>query len=125
MKAAQRRRARSRLEVVASKAIAFPDKARQEIWRGLSISRLFARRNSRVRVPPRSKPAGRRTRNQRRPTMRFMVMVKATKDSEAGVLPDEKLLTAMGKDNEELAKAGGPLAGEGLPPSSQGAPVRF
>jgi hypothetical protein len=57
--------------------------------------------------------------------MRFMVMVKATKDSEAGVLPDEKLLTAMGKYNEELAKAGVMLAGEGLRPSSDGARVRF
>jgi len=57
--------------------------------------------------------------------MRFMVMVKATKDSEAGVLPDEKLLAAMGKFNEELAKAGVMLAGEGLQPSSKGARVRF
>jgi hypothetical protein len=54
-----------------------------------------------------------------------MVMVKATKDSEAGVLPDEKLLTAMGKYNEELVKAGVMLAGEGLQPSSKGARVRF
>jgi hypothetical protein len=54
-----------------------------------------------------------------------MVMVKATKDSEAGVLPDEKLLTAMGKYNEELVKAGVMLAGEGLRPSSDGARVRF
>jgi hypothetical protein len=57
--------------------------------------------------------------------MRFMVMVKATKDSKAGVLPDEKLLTAMGKYNEELVKAGVMLAGEGLQPSSKGARVRF
>ena len=57
--------------------------------------------------------------------MRFMVMVKATKDSEAGVLPDEKLLNAMGKFNEELVKAGVMLAGEGLQPSSKGARVRF
>jgi hypothetical protein len=57
--------------------------------------------------------------------MRFMVMVKATKDSEAGVLPDEKLLADMGKFNEELAKAGVMLAGEGLQPSSKGARVRF
>jgi hypothetical protein len=54
-----------------------------------------------------------------------MVMVKATKDSEAGVLPDEKLFAAMGKFNEELAKAGVMLAGEGLQPSSKGARVRF
>jgi hypothetical protein len=54
-----------------------------------------------------------------------MVMVKATPTSEAGVLPDEKLLTAMGKYNEELVKAGVMLAGEGLQPSSKGARVRF
>jgi hypothetical protein len=57
--------------------------------------------------------------------MRFMIVVKATKDSEAGVLPDEKLLTDMGKFNEELVKAGVLLAGEGLHPSSKGARVRF
>ena len=57
--------------------------------------------------------------------MRFMVIVKANKDSEAGVLPDEKILTAMGKYNEELAKARVMLAGEGLHPSSKGARVRF
>ncbi|HMI46804.1 MAG TPA: YciI family protein [Gemmatimonadaceae bacterium] len=57
--------------------------------------------------------------------MRFIVMVKATKDSEAGVLPDEKLLADMGKYNEELVKAGVMLAGEGLQASSKGARVRF
>ncbi|HEY0336335.1 MAG TPA: YciI family protein [Burkholderiales bacterium] len=57
--------------------------------------------------------------------MRFMVLVKATKDSEAGVLPDQKLLADMGKFNEELVKAGVMLAGEGLQPSSKGARVRF
>ena len=57
--------------------------------------------------------------------MRVMVIVKATKNSEAGVLPDEKLLTAMGKYNEELVKAGVMLAGEGLHPSSRGKRVRF
>jgi len=57
--------------------------------------------------------------------MRFMVMVKANKSSEAGVLPDAKLLAAMGKYNEELVKAGVMLAGEGLQPSSKGARVRF
>jgi hypothetical protein len=54
-----------------------------------------------------------------------MVLVKADKNSEAGVLPDEKLLTEMGRFNEELAKAGIMLAGEGLHPSSKGARVRF
>jgi len=57
--------------------------------------------------------------------MRFMVIVKATKESEAGILPTEELFTAMGKYNEELAKAGIMLAGEGLQPSSKGARVRF
>jgi hypothetical protein len=57
--------------------------------------------------------------------MRFMLLVKADKNSEAGVLPDEQLLTAMGKYNEELVKAGVLLAGEGLHPSSRGARVRF
>jgi hypothetical protein len=57
--------------------------------------------------------------------MRFMIMVKATQDSEAGVMPSEKLLADMGKFNEELVKAGIMLAGEGLQPSSKGARVRF
>jgi hypothetical protein len=57
--------------------------------------------------------------------MRFMIMVKATKDSEASVMPSEKLLAEMGKFNEELVKAGVMLAGEGLHPSSKGARVRF
>jgi hypothetical protein len=57
--------------------------------------------------------------------MRCMVIVKADKDSEAGVLPDKKLLTDMGKFNEELVKAGVMLAGEGLQPSSKGKRVKF
>ena len=57
--------------------------------------------------------------------MRFIVMVKANKDSEAGVLPDQKLLAEMGNFNEELVKAGVMLAGEGLHPSSKGARVKF
>jgi len=57
--------------------------------------------------------------------MRFMVIVKASKNSEAGVLPSEKLLAEMGKFNEELTQAGVMLAGEGLQPSSKGARVRF
>jgi hypothetical protein len=57
--------------------------------------------------------------------MRFMVMVKANEDSEAGVLPSRELLTEMGKYNEQLVKAGVMLAGEGLQPSSKGARVRF
>ena len=57
--------------------------------------------------------------------MRFMVLVKANKESEAGVMPDTKLLTAMGKFNEDLVKAGVMLAGDGLHPSSKGVRVRF
>jgi hypothetical protein len=57
--------------------------------------------------------------------MRVMVIVKASKESEAGVMPDEKLLTEMGKYNEELVKAGIMTAGEGLHPSSRGKRVRF
>jgi hypothetical protein len=58
-------------------------------------------------------------------TMRFMVMVKATKESEAGVMPTEQMFREMGNYNEELVKAGVMLAGEGLQPSSKGARVRF
>ena len=57
--------------------------------------------------------------------MRFMVIVKASKDSEAGVMPSTELLTAMGKFNEEMAKAGVMLAGEGLHPSSKGDRIRY
>ena len=57
--------------------------------------------------------------------MRFMVMVRANGDTEAGVMPTEELLTAMGKYNEELVKAGVMLAGDGLHPSSKGARVAF
>ncbi len=57
--------------------------------------------------------------------MRFMVLIKADKNSEAGILPSQELLAAMGKYNEELVNAGVMLAGEGLHPSSRGARVRF
>jgi len=57
--------------------------------------------------------------------MRFMVMIKATKETEAGQMPSEKLLTEMGRFNEELVKAGVMLAGEGLHPTSKGARVKF
>jgi hypothetical protein len=57
--------------------------------------------------------------------MRVMVLVKATEQAEAGVLPNEELLTAMGKYNEELVKAGIMLAGEGLHPSAKGARIQF
>src|SRR5438067_7472893 len=58
-------------------------------------------------------------------TMRFMVMVKGTADYEAGAMPDEKMLTEMGKYNEELVNAGVLLAADGLAPSSKGAKVKF
>jgi hypothetical protein len=58
-------------------------------------------------------------------TMRFMVIMKGDKNTEAGAMPDEKILTDMGNYNEELVKAGVMLAGEGLHPSSRGARVRF
>jgi hypothetical protein len=57
--------------------------------------------------------------------MRFMIIVKATRDSEAGVMPSTELMAAMGRFNEELVKAGVMLAGEGLQPTSKGARVRF
>ena len=57
--------------------------------------------------------------------MRFMVIVKASKDSEAGVMPSTELLTAMGKFNEELVKAGVMEAGEGLHPTSKGARIKY
>jgi len=57
--------------------------------------------------------------------MRFMVIVKADRNSEAGVMPSTELLTAMGKFNEEMVKAGVMLAGEGLHPSSKGARIKF
>jgi len=57
--------------------------------------------------------------------MRFMILIKASNESEAGVLPSEQLLTEMGQFNEELVKAGVMLAGEGLQPSSKGARVKF
>src|SRR6267154_4849154 len=63
--------------------------------------------------------------DKRSETMRFMVIVKASKDSEAGVMPSTELLTAMGKFNEELVKAGMMEAGEGLHPTSQGARIKY
>src|SRR5687768_1685248 len=57
--------------------------------------------------------------------MRFLILIKANEESEAGVMPSEELLTEMGKFNEELVNAGIMLAGEGLHPSSKGARVRF
>jgi hypothetical protein len=68
---------------------------------------------------------GKKPRPEEGGTMRFMVIVKADEKTEAGVLPDEETLAAMTKYNEELAKAGVMLAGEGLHPTSKGARVRF
>src|SRR3954454_6969801 len=62
---------------------------------------------------------------QRSVTMRFMVIVKASKDTEAGVMPSTELLTALGKFNEELVKAGMMEAGEGLHPTTKGARVKY
>src|SRR5688500_15617434 len=63
--------------------------------------------------------------NRQETTMRFMILIKATADSEAGVMPSEKLLADMGKFNEQLVNAGIMRAGEGLHPSSRGARVKF
>jgi len=71
-----------------------------------------------IRTVPKPQPKG-------ETAMRVMVIVKATKDSEAGVMPSQELLTAMGQYNEELVKAGVMLAGEGLHPSAKGKRIRF
>src|ERR1700712_843185 len=76
-----------------------------------------------VRVAETAGPA--ETRHRMEMTMRFMVIVKASKDTEAGVMPSTELLTAMGKFNEELVNAGVMLAGEGLHPTSKGARIQF
>ena len=88
--------------------------------RRLSIRRPAVRP---VREAGQNGPSLRRT--TRRTQMRFMVIVKATQASEAGEMPSEELLAAMGRYNEELVKAGVMLAGEGLQPSAKGARVRF
>jgi hypothetical protein len=76
-----------------------------------------------VRIEPGTNEPG--LDNEGDTTMRFMVMVRADKNTEAGVMPSQELLEKMGKFNEELVKAGVMLAGEGLQPSSKGARVRF
>jgi hypothetical protein len=92
------------------------------IYRVVSIPTSLVRRTSRAGNEPDdqrdSSPIG-------DTTMRFMVMIKADKNTEAGVMPSEQLLAEMGKFNEELVNAGVMLAGEGLQPSSKGARVRF
>src|SRR5262245_9808991 len=87
----------------------------------LSISLALVRRDSRAGPRPGSQPETRKEKT----TMRFMVMVKATKDSEAGKMPSEKLLSEMAKFNEKMVKAGVMLDANGLQPSSKGARVRF
>ena len=82
------------------------------------VGARFGRSRSAGRSAPDSRPEG-------EVAMRVMVLIKADKDSEAGVMPSEQLLTEMGKYNEELVKAGIMLAGEGLHPSSKGKRVRF
>src|SRR5262249_19191825 len=92
----------------------------------LSISGRVVRFLSRALVWLLRKPASAKSDEYLRSiSMRVMVVVKANKDSEAGVLPDKKILTEMGKFNEELVKAGIMLAGEGLQASSKGKRVRF
>src|SRR5262249_14275792 len=92
-----------------------------------SVDRVSARSSSGCRLEGKGFQIGHlppRAKNEER-TMRVMVMVKATKESEAGVVPDEKLFSDMNDFNEELVKAGIMLAGEGLHPSSEGVRVRF
>jgi hypothetical protein len=95
----------------------------------MSIEPAAARRvgSGRVIPPPHGRVIRHDTESRHRGdiAMRFMVLVKADENSEAGVLPSEELLTKMGKFNEELVKAGVLLAGEGLQASSKGARVRF
>src|SRR3954451_11974865 len=89
----------------------------------VSISRRLVRRPGRARAHSRLPTT--RTNHKEKTTMRFMILIKADKNSEAGLMPDEKLLTEMGNFNEELVNAVIMLEGEGLPPSSKGARVRF
>src|SRR4051794_18852289 len=86
--------------------------------RRVSIRRRVVRRLGRARV---RRPGD----DDKETTMRVMVIVKANPESEAGALPSEEMLTAMGRYNEELVKAGVMLAGEGLHPSSEGVRVQF
>jgi hypothetical protein len=105
--------------------------AAMNIFAGWSISRSLIRRKQADpewarRYPREAGAAVRSLINIRRSTqMRFMVIVKADQDSEAGVMPSQQLLTDMGKFNEDLVKAGVMLAGDGLQPSSKGARVKF
>src|SRR5213595_1750235 len=93
--------------------------------RRLSEERRREKASSKSVKQNRQAKSSRKTLNGSETTMRFMVIVKANKDSEAGVLPDKQILEAMGKFNDELVKAGVMLAGEGLQASSKGVRVRF
>src|SRR5436190_9644410 len=93
--------------------------------RRLNEERRRERASSRIVKQNRQEKSSRKTLNGSETAMRFMVIVKANKDSEAGVLPDKKILEAMGKFNDELVKAGVMLAGEGLQASSKGVRVKF
>jgi hypothetical protein len=86
---------------------------------------MFEQASQRARISSRRAPPGPASIIPEETAMRFMMIVKASPDSEAGVMPSERLLAEMGRFNEELAKAGVMLAGEGLQPSSKGARVRF
>jgi hypothetical protein len=97
----------------------------QKVLLHLSIFSILVRRDNRARIQMQSRLKPSSNTNLRRIMMRVMVIVKANKDSEAGVLPSRELLAEMGKFNEQLAKAGIMLAGEGLQASSKGKRVKF
>src|SRR5262245_49312235 len=102
-----------------------PGKYSPKNSRGVSISFAPVRQEGRTRDEPAETDRWPETNPEGETAMRFMIIIKADKNTEAGVLPDEKLLAAMGNFNEELVKAGVMLAGEGLHPSSRGARVKF
>jgi hypothetical protein len=101
--------------------------AREKKMIAMSIYRGGVRRHGKSKVSHPGRPAGHPSLppQEQELTMRFMILVKADKNTEAGALPDEQMLTEMGKFNEQLVKAGVLLAGEGLHPTSKGARVKF
>src|ERR1700693_3499001 len=109
---------------MARQAPATINKTSKKIFK-LSISLSLVRLSVQPRLTWPRRPGNPGSLTLRRYDMRFMVIVKADKNTEAGVMPSEKLLTDMGKYNEELVKAGVLLGMEGLHPSSKGARVRF
>jgi hypothetical protein len=114
---------RRRIEVVMSKEVEAARISKNLLH--LSIFSFRVRRDNRARIQMQSRLKPSSNTNLRRIMMRVMVIVKANKDSEAGVLPSRELLAEMGKFNEQLAKAGIMLAGEGLQASSKGKRVKF